>query len=92
MLFVVFHVRWALSALELPVSAKRVVYLSVEQAFAALTYGLAQSAKLAPNNKIKLLFKKQEAPLDRRWPAVLFEVGIEFRQYKCDNVYVEEIF
>lgn len=65
--------------------------LSVEPAFATLTHNMEQSAKLAPNTKVKLLFAKQKAQLDRRWPAVLFKYGIKLRQNQCD-VYEEAFY
>lgn len=87
-----FHLGWALAAIQLPVSAGRVIDLSMEPVFSTFTYNLARSAKLPSCNRIASIISKQKAPLDRRSPAVLFEDWIEFRQNQCDNVYAESIF
>lgn len=97
-----FDVGWTLAALQLPVNAERVVDLFVEPAFAALSYNLARMAQLASTtglggtvgkvSAVANLFFKQKAPLDRRWPAVLFENGIELRPNQCDNVYAEAVY
>lgn len=64
--------------------------LSVKTAFATLSCNLAKITNLAPNQQA--LFKKQKAPLDRRYFAVLSEDGIELRQNNCDNVYGKAIY
>lgn len=85
-----FQMGWALAALQLPILAERVVDLCVEPSFGTLTRNLAQSTNLMPRNQAVL--EKQKAPLDRRWPAVLLEESIEFRQNQCDNVFGEAIY
>lgn len=55
-----------LAALQLSVSAERVVDLSVEPAFASLTYNLFEVADLSATKGIAGLFAKQNTPFNRR--------------------------
>ena len=73
-----FNLNWLLTALDFVVPAFRVVDLAVEPAYQRLVQQLA-----GPDPNYEGLFNvPQRIGFDRRWPAVLFERGIQYYEAK----------
>ena len=80
-----FNLNWLLTALNFVVPAFRVVDLAIEPAYQRLVQQLA-----GPDPNYEGLFNvPQRVGFDRRWPAVLFERGIQYYEAKSDSIYLE---
>ena len=80
-----FNLNWLLTALNLVVPAFRIVDLAVEPAYQRLVQQLA-----GPDPNYEGIFNvPQRVGFDRRWPAVLFERGIQYYEAKSDSIYLE---